>query len=68
MTDRPTFTPEQLREAYAFQVKQTYSGDLGTTAAAMYLLEKHGVAASDDMIERLAAEIGQAVEASHEAS
>lgn len=62
MSDRPTFTPGQLREAYAFQVHQGYPGDMGRTAAAMALLEQDGAVADDDMIERLAAEIGRAVD------
>ncbi|SIS98182.1 hypothetical protein [Paracoccus saliphilus] len=58
------FTDDQLREAYAFQVRQGYRGDMGRTAAAMALLEDDGTIADDDMIERLAAEIGRAVEES----
>ncbi|SIT11302.1 hypothetical protein [Paracoccus saliphilus] len=57
-----TFTDDQLREAYAFQVRQDYCGDMGRTAAAMALLEQDGTVADDDMIERLAAEIGRAVD------
>ncbi|RMC37521.1 hypothetical protein [Paracoccus alkanivorans] len=55
-----TFTREQLRGAYAFQVRQGYTGDMGRTAAAMKLL---GSDATDDQIEQLATEIGRAVEA-----
>lgn len=51
MTDRPTFIPEQLREAYAFQARQGYTGDMGRTAAAMKLA---GDEADDDQIEHLA--------------
>lgn len=54
-----TFTREQLREAYAFQVRQGYTGDMGRTAAAMKLLSSD---ATDDQVEKLAAEIGRAVE------
>lgn len=54
-----TFTPEQLREVYAFQVRQGYTGDMGRTAAAMKLL---GPDATDDQVEQLAAEIGRVVE------
>ena len=58
----PTYTPEQLREAYEFQARQGYVGDMGRTAAAMKLA---GDDADDEAIERLAAEIGRAVEADH---
>ena len=57
-----TFTAEQLREAYEFQARQGYVGDMGRTAAAMKLA---GDDADDEAIERLAAEIGQAIEADH---
>lgn len=59
----PTFPDEQLRDAYAFQVRQGYPGDMGRTAAAMALLEQDGGVADDEQIERLAAEIWRAVEA-----
>ena len=58
----PTFTPEQLREAYEFQARQGYVGDMGRTAAAMKLA---GDDADDEVIERMAAAIGQAIEADH---
>lgn len=58
-----SFTPEQLRDAYAFQVRQGYHGDMGRTATAMDLLEQDGGVADDEQIERLAAEIWRAVEA-----
>ncbi|RNF35062.1 hypothetical protein [Paracoccus methylarcula] len=57
-----TFTPDQLREAYAFQVRQGYVSDMGRTAAAMHLA---GDDADDELIERLAIAIGRAVKSAH---
>ncbi|MDP0929035.1 hypothetical protein Q0601_17760 [Paracoccus onubensis] len=62
MTDRPTFPPEQLRAAYDRYAQSRWPSDAHRQAAAMDLLGPH---ADDDAIERLAAEIGRAVEEVH---
>ena len=56
-----TFTAKQLREAYAFQARQGYTGDMGRTAAAMKLA---GEDADDELVEHIAQLIASAIESS----